>query len=266
MNQIKAILADADGTLIENGKINNVLPELQEVVREARTQGILFNLASGRPYAEQEPLHRLITGTNSPHLMEGILYEASAVRLFGRNESFVMGQLYPEQIEELKSFVKNNNLFPGLVPNENEEFGKSYVTPGFLRGDGTNENLIKNIFSEVKPVLELQFPYLEVTRSADAIDITAKGITKADPTKKYSELTGISLNQLAYFGDSGNDMPALKVIGEAGGLAIYVGKNKEQEKIIRSHENHFIPQYTGPKGTVQGIKYIMEKNSIFSFQ
>lgn len=260
MKPIHAILADADGTLIEGGNIYYIESSLQEVIQQAREKGILFSLASGRPYFEQEPLHRLIRGSSTYLPGEGILYEASCVRLFGSEMSHRLGGLSQEQIKDVKDFASRQELFAGMVSQANNkqyETTTGYVTPTFRTAGKTDFSLLQQTYNQVKPILEDRFPFLEVVMSADAIDINAKGVTKALPTKKYAKLTGISLDEIAAIGDSGNDMPMLDVVGKAGGLAIYVGKKKEQEEIVRGYTHHFIPEQKGPLGTAEAIGYIL---------
>ena len=48
-------------------------------------------------------------------------------------------------------------------------------------------------------------------------------------------------------------MAMLELVGNAGGLVIYVGKNPEQEKIVRTYRNHYIPQQRGIIGTVESL-------------
>ena len=260
---IKSILADADGTLIEKGDFHNFPPELKETIANVRSSGVLFNLASGRPFFEQEILYHLLIGEENKNLQEGILYEGSSLRMFNRDEHFVLGGLTRKQIQDIEDFAEKNDLFVGLVPqvnNSDYQTTTGYLTPTFISDGETDSVLLQSRFIPAKEAIEAQFPYAEVSMSADAIDVFARGVTKAKPTAKYSEVSGIPLNQIAVFGDSGNDMPMLEVVGRNGGLAVYVGTNPEQEETIRSYKHHFIPEQKGPLGTVEGLEYILELN------
>lgn len=259
---IKAVFADADGTVIENNNLSSLLPELKEAIKQLRVEGILFNLASGRSYHSLKVLYHHLIAPEQPKLLEGIVYEASAVRLFGRQEHHVLGKFSAVQKREIMAHAEEKNLFSGLILSRLNKLYLSYLTPAFLYGKGTDKILLQEKFQEAKMVLEHRFPYLRVMRSADAVDITVKGITKANAVRKYSELTGLIFSRMAAIGDSGNDLPMFEVVGKNRGLVIYVGKNPEEEKIVREYEHHFIPQFPGPLGTVQGIGYILEKNNI----
>jgi len=263
MSKISAILSDADGTLIEGGQLNNFPLELKEAIQKVRECGILFNLASGRPYFEQIELYRLLIKPDIPKRNEGILYEGSRVRLLGESTAHILGGLSREQIKEIEEFLDKQNLVAGLVHqanNDKYETQTGYVTPTFISKNRTDIELLEQRFRKIKPAVENAFPHAEVSMSADAVDIFYRGLTKARPAIKYSELTGIPLNQIAAIGDSGNDMPMLEVVGEERGLVIYVGENPEQIGTIKKYKQHFIPNHKGPKGTIEGLEYILKYN------
>ncbi len=257
---IQAILTDIDGTLITGGNLNAIDASVKRAVKEAREAEILFSLASARSWQEQEPFHRLLLSPDTYKEGEAILYEASCIRLLGHEESHRLGGLSKTEIEEVERFVREHNLFAEMAQQQHQHYYETatgYVTPTFLSKGKTDVALLERTFHRVQPILEKQFPFLYVGLAADAIDIMAKGVSKALPAQKYAELTGIPLENIAAIGDSGNDMPLFKLIGDAGGLVIYVGVRQEQEEEVRKYKNHFIPKEKGPKGTVEGLKYLL---------
>ncbi len=263
MNNVKVILADIDGTLIEGGNLSNVDPSLKQAIKEVRKAGVLFSLASARPWFEQEPFHASLLSPDSFKVGEGISYEASCVRLLGSADSYRLGGLTREQIEEVELFIAERGLFTEMVHqanNERYETTTGYVTPTFRSEGKTDVKLLEMVYAKAKPILESKFPFSEAVMSADAVDINAKGVTKAKPAQKYAELAGISLANIAAIGDSGNDMPMLDLIGKAGGLAVYVGKKAEQETMVRQYAHHFIPQQKNVLGTVEALEYIFRFN------
>jgi len=263
MSKIKAILADIDGTLTDGGNIKMVNPALKKAIKGVRDVGVLFSLASARPWFEQEAFHQLLISPEWYKQGEGILYEASCVRLLGSTESYRLGGLTKEQIEAVEKFAAERQLFTEMVHqanNDRYETTTGYVTPTFISEGRTNSELLERTYQRVKPILEAQFPFLEAVMSADAIDINAKGVTKAKPTRKYAEITGIPLENMAAIGDSGNDMPMLDLVGKTGGLAVYVGKKPEQEAAVRKYDRHFIPKQKGVMGTVEAFRYIVIVN------
>lgn len=256
MKPIVAIVADIDGTLIEGGNITSADAALQKVVKKVRER-ILFSLGSGRTFREQEVFHQLLIGSDSYIPGEAVLYEGSCLRFLGGSEVYRLGGLTREQITEVELFSTERQLFSNLVPragNHTYETSRGYITPTFISEGRTDRELLERTYRIVKPILESRFPFLYVSASADGLDLTAKGVTKANPLRKYAELTGISLDEIAIFGDSGNDMPMLELVGEKGGLPVYVGKNSEQEALVRSYPRYFIPEQRGVKGSIEALQ------------
>ncbi len=258
MKSIVAIVADVDGTLIEKGNITSVDTDLQKAVKvQARERGILFSLGSGRTFLEQQAFHALLIGSDSYVPGEAISYEGSRLRFLGDSEVYRLGGLTQEQINEIESFSAERKLFRNLVPragNDTYETSRGYITPTFISEGRTDRELLERTYRTVKPILESRFSFLYVSASADGLDLTAKGVTKVNPLRKYAELIGISLDEIAVFGDSGNDMPMLELVGKAGGVAVYVGTNPEQEALVRSYPRHFIPQRRGVQGSIEALQ------------
>src|SRR3989344_2105299 len=105
MTKIQAILADIDGTLTEGGNIKTVDPSLRQAIKEVRDAEVLFSLASARPWFEQVQFHRLLISPDMFERDEGILYEASCVRLLGTTQGYRLGGLTKEQISEVEKFA-----------------------------------------------------------------------------------------------------------------------------------------------------------------
>ncbi len=195
------------------------------------------------------------------------MYEESALRLFDElgeiGQPIILGGLTPEQRQEINAFAQESHLYRGLASQASSESYQhmiGYVTPTFITEGRTNSDLLRRKHLLIKAALEKKFPFLEVTRSADAVDIKSKGVSKAKQVQLYSELTGIPLEQIAYFGDSRNDLPAMKEVSSAGGFTVYVGTDPEQEREVRQGHNYLIPVRRGPPGTIVGLASIIEYN------
>ncbi len=260
MKLLVAIVADIDGTLIEGGNIASADKNLKKAVKRVREKRILFSLGSGRTFLEQEAFHNLLIAPDHYTPGEAILYEGSCLRFLGGTTVYRLGGLTREQITEVELFAAEKKLFSGLVHragNETYETGSGYVTPTFIHEGRTDRELLKETYRRARPILEDQFSFLSVSISADGLDLTAKGVTKANPLRRYAELTGISLDEIAVFGDSSNDMLILELVGKAGGLPVYVGNNPEQEALVRSYPRYFIPEQRGVKGSIEALQNML---------
>ena len=266
MKKIRATFFDADGVLIKGGRFDSTPAELKEAVAELRESGVLFNLASGRPLFEQEELFRIITGNAEPKPLEGILYEASAVKLWGDDQRYKVGGLNIQQIEDIEAFIICHSLFNGMVPQANNrkyETQLGYVTPTFRSKGKTDKQLLKTVYHQVKPIIEAEFTFAQVGRSADAVDIMAKGTSKDKPTLEYSRITGIPLMNTAAIGDSDGDLPMLREVMKAGGRAAYVGEMPGHIIELTDYGNWFIKtNQFGPLGTVEFIREILKHNEM----
>ena len=49
--KIKWIVSDVDGTLADTPKDHSLHPRAREAVQKAMANGVIFSIASGRPYA-----------------------------------------------------------------------------------------------------------------------------------------------------------------------------------------------------------------------
>lgn len=265
MENIKAILADCDGTVIENGIITNYSKNLPCVINETRKRGIAFSFASGRDYDYLKRLHNLlIKDSDIPHALgkEGIIFECGGVKLINQPEKYLFGCLDEFQVARIKTFFEKQNplLLEGLCKLHDDASTTvvSWVTQEFNRGKPTNQLTLERQYRMIKPLVEQKFPYAQVVKTGDAIDIEGKGLSKKRSVVEYSKLTGIDLSQLVAIGDSANDWGLFEAIGGAGGLVIYVGINEEQRnKVKKEFKNNLIPSATGSEGTVQGIEHIL---------
>ena len=257
---IKAILADCDGTLIELGKINGFHSSIPYVIFEARSKGIAFSIASGR---DKYFLAELFTSiAKKPKENEGLIHECSSIYMFNTDKDLMLAGLSEKQISEVEYFMKKNNyLLKGLekLPNDKSKTCVSWVTQEFAKNQETNFRVLERQFPLIEKALTEELPFVRVKKTRDAIDVEAENVSKALAVQKYSELTGISLSQIAVIGDSTNDMEMFELVGKAGGFTAYVGHREHQKNKVRSYKNHYIPKQKGSAGTVEVIKYILNK-------
>jgi hydroxymethylpyrimidine pyrophosphatase-like HAD family hydrolase len=254
---------DADGVLITGGDLKSTPGELVELIREARSQGFKFNLASARRRGEQEELFTTITGDTTLADGEGILYEGAGL-LMSDGSVYQTGGLTPEQLVEVKGFLTANpNLLKGMVPQANDglyETTTGYVTPGFIEKGVTDKVLLETRYRQVVDTISKRFDYLLAEMSADAIDFVAYNARKDGPLRKYLEITGIDKTKTAVFGDSGSDIPMMLEVNKEGGegLCVYVGGNKKHKAMLRN-----LPSMTkeqGPQGAIGGMHHINNFN------
>ncbi len=297
---VKAALFDVDGTFTETDKLTSYPVELPGLIKLVRNQGTAFVLSSGRDRYAQGELWLSLVGNdlkpnegilseyvftqvfdhererpsleelginlddlnNRLNQAEDVLNEKTYFKIFGNEESQV-GGLLNKQRETLKHYILEKDgwtkgmVFPYL---KRARSLLGMVTEGFVDGSGTNEDLLAEKFSEIKPKVNNDFPYVQVTRSKDAIDFMGKDVSKARTVLSYSQITGISLSEIVYFGDSSGDMPAIELVLDSGGTGVYVGKNNGHITKVNGYANGIVTKQKGPRGTLEAIKQIFGGN------
>jgi len=254
----RVIIADADGTLISRGDIDNCPDRLKQAIRDVREKGYLFSMASGRDLSFMRRLRESII-EEKPKEGEAILYEDVCLEI-GR-EKYVLGGLNPEVLERIKQFYADNGkFFEGLVPLPNNNFTirYSWVTEEFARGEGTNKRVLDARYDFIKRLIEERFEGVEVTKSADGIDVVRKGANKLIALERYLEILrnfGVNPEQILVIGDAKNDEGMLERIMDSGGFGALVGEDKELERRLRRFGNKLhIPENKGPLGTAEVIE------------
>lgn len=252
------VIADADGTLITGGAIHSVPFQLIERMALLRQEGTALALASGRPYEFLRQLHDYITGHNQKLAHEGVIYESGSYHQFG-GRNVIVGGLTTKQLAEIDIFLAQQDL-SGLVPLPETQFHtrRSWVTPQFAAGGLTDGQLLRHVYDALAPLVQVCFPYVQTTMSADAFDIEARGVGKGMALRPYLVDIAVDPRACVVIGDAANDFSMFDVIGNAGGLVVYVGKDIEQAKRVESYEHHFLPSQPGPGGVVEALERILK--------
>ncbi|MCH8568497.1 MAG: HAD-IIB family hydrolase [Balneolales bacterium] len=111
------------------------------------------------------------------------------------------------QIAEIRSWVYRDIINP--TAGASGEFTKR-TDVGIIH---TNEAEIIKMFNKVCERVAREHPNFEVHRTEISINIIMSGANKGTGLNWLARKCGISLEEIAYIGDSGGDIPALKVAG-----------------------------------------------------
>ncbi len=254
--KIDAALFDVDGTLLKYSTIDSFPEELPKEIDNMRSQGVAFSLSSGRDRPFLNRLRENMIGRDFKE-GEGLIFEACYLQMAGQGETYNLGGLTGEQLNSIKEYVSGRPewLEEMVFPYCKDAIGLvDFVTKRFVDDEGTDQELLERRYQVIKPAIEAEFPFVRVNKTADAIDVEGKHGSKAKAVRKYSEVTGIPLSNIAYFGDSSNDFPAFEVIGPAGGVVVYVGDDPSRAEKVRLYENGIVSESKGPDGTLQTLK------------
>jgi Cof subfamily protein (haloacid dehalogenase superfamily) len=225
---------DVDGTLI--GKSGQVAPRVWEAVELARAKGIRLALCSGRPafgraveYARRldaRGWHAFQNGASIVNLPTGqsrsVPLPPEAVTTFiakARTDGAVL-ELYSD-----RDWVEESSA-PWAVAHA-ELLGVRFEPRTFESLDGpvvraqwllTSEQATQ-FMSQPHPGLEVSQSTSPLMPGTQFVGFTRDGVSKASAMRTIAREYGIAMQNVMYIGDSGNDIPALRVVGHAIAMA-----------------------------------------------
>lgn len=225
---IRLVGIDVDGTLV--GKSGEVAPAVWEAVEHARSKGIRLALCSGRPafgraveYArrlDMEGWHAFQNGASIVNLPTGqsrsVPLPAAAVQTFitrARAIGSVL-ELYSDRdwVEESAArwAVEHAELLGvKFEPRTFESLDGPVVRAQWLL---TSEQATQ-FMSHSHPGLEVSQSTSPLMPGTQFVGFTREGVSKASAMRTIAGEYGIAMEDVMYIGDSGNDIPALRVAG-----------------------------------------------------
>jgi HAD superfamily hydrolase (TIGR01484 family) len=118
------------------------------------------------------------------------------------------------------------------------EFSKK-TDAGVIHAD---EQVIIRFYERAKTITETAFPDFEVHRTEVSVNIILKQSNKGTGLEWISQLTGIPLTEIAYIGDSGGDVPALKRAGRAFAPANATAGAKQYAEVMSAKTSEAVLQ------------------------
>ncbi|HEY6927356.1 MAG TPA: Cof-type HAD-IIB family hydrolase [Steroidobacteraceae bacterium] len=225
---------DVDGTLV--GRSGEVAPRVWETVELARSKGIRLVLCSGRPafgraveYArrlDDQGWHAFQNGASIVNLptrqSRSVPLPAEAVATFiakARANGSVL-ELYSDQdwVEESSApwAVQHADLLGvKFEPRTFESLDGPVVRAQWLL---TLEQA-SHFMSRPHPGLEVSQSTSPLMPGTQFVGFTREGVSKASAMRTIAQEYGISMEDVMYIGDSGNDIPALRAVGHPVAMA-----------------------------------------------
>jgi Cof subfamily protein (haloacid dehalogenase superfamily) len=264
---IRLIGIDVDGTLV--GASGCVDPRIWEPVERVRAAGIRLAICSGRPafgvaleYAKRlgDGWHSFQNGASVVHLASGrSLSVAFPAELIGvliaqaRRTGRVL-ELYSDNdfvCESTSEWAHAHARLLGIpfVPRPLESVQGAVVRAQWLVAPSEAAQTIADAPPNIE-VAESTSPIMPDTRF---IGLTRIGVNKASALRTIVADYGISLEQVMYVGDSGNDLPALRIVGCPVAMANAAREVIEAAKHVAGHVND--------AGLVDALELAISKNS-----
>jgi len=231
---VKLVGIDVDGTLV--GSSGEVCPRVWDVAAIARQKGIRLALCSGRPafgraleYARRldpEGWHAFQNGASIVHLATG---ESKSVPLPpAAVKSFIAEARATENVLELyndtgwvtesrAAWAEDHAKLLGVAfdPRPFESLEGSAVRAQWL----LTLPQAQHMMASIHPGLEVAQSTSPLMPDTQFVGFTHEGVSKASAMRSIAAAYGVALEDVMYIGDSGNDLPALRVVGHPIAMA-----------------------------------------------
>jgi len=248
MPKYKAIISDVDGTLTP--LVPNALPsqKVTNTIKEAMDKGLIFGLATGRPF------HLIEYLTEHLNLTSPAITDNGAVITDTKDNSVLWEAILPNieaqdilDITNEYGFTRistdlSNSDNPITIPN-NQKVRKISI-----------HDLLPNVADELIEKINTRYKDLAVVKAASYkgeshldIYISNAKATKQHAVLKYAQLLGISTHEIIGVGDGYNDFPLMM----ACGLKVAMGNAVDELKEIAD--------YVAPNVHQDGLADVIER-------
>jgi HAD superfamily hydrolase (TIGR01484 family) len=163
-----------------------------------------LSICTGRPYAYAEAIAQWLDIQNP------IVFESGGGVYFPNEQRLEFAAPFFEhfdKVQEMKQWIEH--LVETKFPDVLIEFTKK-TDAGLVHSD---EAKIVEMFELATDYVYKNYIDFEVHRTAASVNIILKDCSKGSGIKWLSKLLGITLDEIAYVGDSSGDISALKIVG-----------------------------------------------------
>ena len=256
MKDIKMILCDLDGTLLNDKK--TVTEYTRNVIQKARDKGILFGLATGRSlYAVNRLIINwgikeqcdVLLGFNGGQIIDESLgvnqlnnplegkYFIEIINHFKDLPcSFCIydkNTLYSYRDDEGSQFLANGNKFEYRVIEDMNEFFKRDFPKLVIVCDEDKMNLV------IERSKTLINPNYHCMRTGPVLfEYMSNKVTKSNGIKTVCDLHGYTMDNVCVFGDAQNDWDMLTKSGLGVCMSNGDDKTKELSDMITEYDNN----------------------------
>lgn len=165
-----------------------------------------FSLCSGRAYAYVEAMTQLL-GIRVPTLFE------SGAGMF----DVTTGQstYHPSFTDDVRRDVKDIQAFMEEVISRYPGLSMDYAKQTQGAAAGRQECGLFDALEEIREFVEAEFQHFNTFHTHISIDVVPTGLTKAEGIMWLADHLGLSLEEIAFIGDTNGDVPALDIVGQS---------------------------------------------------
>jgi len=244
----KAIISDIDGTLIETK--NDALPSDKTTlaIRRAVKKGVIFSLATGRPFFMVQYLVEHI-GLSSPLITDN----GASIVDAKSGKALWEALLSAKETEEILKITRNYPMT--RVSCDIDNFKNPSTIPAYAKvrkisihdlSPSSAEDLVGNLERNFKDLAVVKAAAFEGKEFFD-VYVSNASATKQHAVLKLAKILGINTHEIIGIGDHYNDFPLLM----ACGLKIAMGDSVEDLKVIAD--------YVAPTVEEDGLADVIEK-------
>lgn len=181
-------------------RIRELMDRIQEPGRP------VFSLCSGRAYAYVEAMTQLL-GIRVPTLFE------SGAGMFDVTTG--TSKFHPSFTPAIRRDVKDIQVFMEQVIDRYPGLSMDHAKLTQGAAAGREEYGLYDALAEIKEFVDREFPHFNTFHTHISIDVVPEGLTKAEGISWLAEEMGLSMEEVAFIGDTNGDLPALKIVGRS---------------------------------------------------
>lgn len=204
---IKLFVTDLDGCISFpfQAPIWENMSQIRKLNEESRTDETIpaLSICTGRPYPYAEAVAQWLN-VDIPFVFESAglyLWSGNYIKTALKNEK---EDLFP--ITELRNWIQNEVLpdFPSAAVEFTKKLDAGVVAPE------------KSVIDEIHKIISLKvdesYPTLEIHITDVSVNVLLGGNNKLQGMKLLADELNITLDEIAYIGDTGGDIPALREV------------------------------------------------------
>lgn len=260
--EIKLVASDMDGTLLnDQGKLPK---QLVSYMDDLQDQGIIFGIASGKPYYALEAVFK-------DRIKEMALVCSGGTFVSYQEETVYNSTISKAGYRNLVRLIKKaSKVIPALIANDKAYFDyqtkpyyddfSDYVKIEFVEDLSQVEAEVNKVTAyfpdyDNKDYLkeyqeQISGPYTVMPSGAKWIDITMEGQSKGHGLEKLLEKLNYSPRELVVIGDSGNDTEMLSLTPHS-----FAMKNATDQ--VKSYANYTTSQSNNDQGVLEVYKKVL---------
>lgn len=226
---IKLFISDIDGCISEP-YCSYDLETLVEVARLAVEAGLpgetdrpAFSLCSGRSYAYVEAVTQMLG------LKTAVLFESGGGLFDPVEATVVWNPVFTQEVEaQLDEFQRwvLEELMPGtsIMYDHGKHAQRGIVT--------TDPDELAEAVERIYERIDTHHPDLIAFDTPVSVDVVAEGITKRQGIEWLCRRYGLSMDEVAFIGDTNGDLPALEAVGTPFAPANAAGEVRARVKHV----------------------------------